>query len=106
MKAFYLAVALAIPMTASADLADELSDLVGWEIMWSGRVTGHQDAQGKQSDDYEGCDFDMKLILDDTYTVTCNSFHYAYAYNPRAVLMRNGSRLKLIVKDKAFNVTR
>lgn len=106
MKRKLLAALAALPFAANAYLADELADLVGWEVAWSGRITGFQDENGKRSDDYEGCEHGRKLILDDRFTVTCTSYHYSYAYNPRAVLLRNGSSMKLVVQDKLFTVSR
>lgn len=89
-----------------ADTASDLAEYVGWEIIHAGRVTGFIEENGKRSDDFEGCEWGRKIIIDDRFTVTCTSYSYSYSYSPKAVVIRNGSRLQLIVGNNKYAVSR
>ncbi|WP_172201092.1 hypothetical protein [Campylobacter sp. RM16188] len=60
------------------------------------------------ADDFEGCDYDKKIIFtDDTY-VTCNSYGYSYSYRPKAVIFAtqyNGHTLfKMYVNGNVYSI--
>lgn len=69
-------------------------------------VTGYQDQNGKRGDDFEGCDWDRKIILDDSKTLTCATYSYSYSYRPQAVILSNGSDWKMLVGDRVYNMRR
>ena len=56
---------------ASADLADELADLVGYTIVDSKTIVGWKDDGEADEDSFEGCDFDRQIQFDDGSTLTC-----------------------------------
>lgn len=47
----------------------DISDYVGWQIIYSGTVTGYIDENGKKEDDFEGCEHGRILIVD--YSKSC-----------------------------------
>lgn len=107
LKKIALATAIAsIAPFAFADTASDLAEYVGWEIIHAGRVTGFIEENGKRSDDFEGCEWGRKLIIDNRFTVKCTTYSYSYSYNPQAVILQNGSRLLLIVGNNKYSVSR
>jgi len=70
-----------------AGLADKLGRFTGYTIVASKTISGYVDEDGKKSDDFEGCDFDRKILFDDGTSATCASYSYTYAYRPTAVLL-------------------
>lgn len=103
MAPFLLAALVAGP--AWADLTGELSRLVGFTIIHAGTVTGYVDRGGKVETDFEGCDFGRKLIIDETYSVTCASYGYHYAYRPDVVVLTKGSVGKAIIDGEVFDIS-
>lgn len=109
MNKFFLAITVVLAIisgSAFADLADDLSDFVGWQVIHSGTVTGYINGDGEKSEDFEGCEYGRKIVLDDSYIVTCNTYSYSYSYRPSAVILSNGYQLKLIVEDDEYDVSR
>lgn len=89
-----------------ADLASDLGRLAGYTIIHSGTITGYQDRGKKRQDSYEGCDYGRVIIIDDSYTVTCATYAYSYAYRPTVtILSRNGS-LKMVVANDILDVSK
>jgi hypothetical protein len=39
------------------------------------------------SDEFEGCDYDKKIVLDNGWVLTCNTYHYYYAYHPAVAIL-------------------
>lgn len=102
-----LALALALPATTRADVASALSDLQGYTVVGTMTITGWVDrSNGKKGDDFEGCEFDRVIILDDSKVLTCATYSYTYSYRPRAVILVNGSRFKMIVGDRVYDMRR
>jgi hypothetical protein len=42
----------------------DVSDYVGWQIIYAGTVTGYIDDNGVEQDDFEGCEYGRELIVD------------------------------------------
>ena len=82
----------------------DLSDYVGWEIIYSGTVTGYIDENGKEEDDFEGCDFGRVLIIDYTKQVTCSGYSYSYSYRPDIVVLSDGISMKACVNGNMYDV--
>lgn len=92
---------------AQADISErDLESLKGFTIIGAYTVTGFLDEKGKRSDDFEGCDFDRRIILDDQYIVTCNEYGYKYAYRPKAIIFGDGSTLRMLVAGRIYRVTK
>ena len=96
--------AVAAPAVAGCEV--DISDYVGWTIIYSGTVTGYVDENGKKEDDFEGCEYGRILIVDYTKKVTCAEYNYAYAYHPDIVVMSNGSSLKACIDNEMYVVQR
>ena len=99
-----LAVALATPAKAGCEV--DISDYVGWEIIYSGTVTGYVDDNGQIEDGFEGCERGRVLIVDRTKTVTCNEYNYAYAFRPDIVVMSDGFNFEAFIDDEMFEIRR
>lgn len=82
----------------------DASDFVGWTIIYSGTVTGYYDENGQEKDEFEGCDFDRRLIIDYTSIITCIDYGYSYSYQPDIVILSNGSSLKACIDDDMYDV--
>ena len=67
------------------------SSLIGYTVIHTGVITGFIDKDGRRGDDFEGCDYGRKLIIDDQYMVACSSYIYHYAYRPDVVVLSRGS---------------
>lgn len=89
-----------------ADTADDLSDFVGYTIIGSFTVTGWRDPNGKEGDSFEGCEYDRVIILDDRKILRCATYSYSYSYRPKAVVLSDGSSLKMIVGDNVYDMRR
>lgn len=91
---------------ASAQMPD-LSALNGYQIIYSGSITGYQDPGQKPHTDweFEGCDFDRKIFIDDRYEVYCRGYSYAYSYHPQVTILSNGSSAKMIVNSQTFDIS-
>ncbi len=98
--------ATALPATAEAGCGVDISDYVGWKIIYSGTVTGYIDDNGKKEDDFEGCEYGRVLIVDYIKRVTCSEYNYSYAYHPDIVVMSNGSSLKACIDNEMYDVRR
>ena len=87
-----------------ADCIDDLSDYVGWEIIYSGTITGYIDDDGNEEDDFEGCDFGRVLIIDYTKQVTCTGYSYSYSYRPDIVVLSDGISMKACINGNMYDV--
>ena len=67
----------------------DVSDYVGWSIVFSGTVTGYIDDDGKEDDSFEGCEYGRRLIIDYDKAVTCTEYSYSYSYRPDIVVLKS-----------------
>jgi hypothetical protein len=108
-KAFALACLLA-PSLSIGDAMDALESYVGYTIAVVTHIAGYVDPNGKRSDDFEGCEYDRRIIFDDGTALVCSTYRYHYAYHPKAALLVKGSTLNgrqytsvvMIVGDDAY----
>lgn len=89
---------------ALADCNINFSDYVGWQVVYSGYITGYIDRDGTGGDDFEGCDYDRKLILDGRYAVTCIGYKYMYSHHPRVFILSDGSQMEACIGSTLFRV--
>ncbi|MDE0305565.1 MAG: hypothetical protein OXI87_11900 [Albidovulum sp.] len=99
-----LATVLALP--AEAGCRVDISDYVGWTIIYSGAVTGYIDERGREENGFEGCEYGRVLIVDYTKQVTCAEYSYAYAFHPDIVVISNEFGLKACIDDEMYDVRR
>ncbi len=57
------------------------------------------------SGDFDGCDHDLKVPLEDGGVFTCSSFGYMHAHNPKAVLLKKkgANQFKLVIEHAVFD---
>jgi|TARA_B110001469_G_C9461790_1_gene232668 hypothetical protein len=82
----------------------DMSDLVGYQVIYSGTVTGHIDNNGQEKDSFEGCEYGRVLIVDNYKQVVCAGYSYSYAYRPDIVVFANGYERKACVDDEVFDL--
>jgi hypothetical protein len=92
---------------AHANISEnELEQLKGFTILGAYTVTGFRDVNGKKSDSFEGCEFDRRIILNDSYSVMCSEYRYQYAYRPKAIMFSDGRSLRMLVSGQLYKVTK
>lgn len=89
---------------SNASCKIDVSRYVGWSIVHSGTVTGYVDDKGKEHDDFEGCEYGRRLIIDYRYQVTCTTYSYHYAYHPDIVILSNGSSKVACIDGDTFDI--
>ena len=84
----------------------DISDYVGWEIIYSGNVTGYINEDGEEESSFEGCEYGRMLIVDYNKQVTCQTYNYSYSYNPEIVILSNGYQMEACINDEMYRITR
>jgi hypothetical protein len=100
MKIFSLIFALIFflaALPASAKLADDLNDLVGYTITASKTINRWYDDK-KGDDTFEGCDRGRVIVFDDNTSLTCVGHGYQYVYRPIAIILTR----EITSKGKSF----
>lgn len=92
------------PMYAGCEV--DISGYVGWQIIYSGNVTGYIDENGVERDDFEGCELGRVLIIDYSKSVTCAEYSYSYSYYPGVVIMSNGISMAACIDGDMYDVNR
>lgn len=85
-------------------IACDLSNYVGWTVIYSGTVTGHIDDDGEEQSSFNGCAHGRILIVDYTKTVTCNEYNYSYAYRPDIVVLSDGVSMRACIDDEMYSI--
>ena len=91
---------------AEAGCEIDVSDYVGWQIIYSGTVTGYIDEEGREVDGFEGCEYGRVLIIDYSKSVKCAEYNYDYAYRPDIVILSSGNNFVACIDDEVFDVQR
>jgi len=95
-----------LPYSSHARCEIDISDYVGWQVIYSGTVTGYVDEHGEEQDHFEGCEYDRLLIVDYSRTVVCAGYAYAYAYHPDIVIISNGVSLEACINNEMYDIRR
>ncbi len=82
----------------------DISEFVGWEIIYAGQITGYIDEAGEIADDFDGCEWGRILIVDYDKTVTCDEYNYSYAYRPEIVVFADGYDMKACIDDEIYDL--
>ena len=84
-------------MTISyANIDGRIGELIGYTIITQKTIDG----------EFEGCDFDKIIVFNDRTALRCFSYGYQYAYMPIAVILSNGSNIKMMVGDDIYDMQR
>ena len=104
MKKFLLTILFIISSNFAYANCD-FSRYVGWTIIYSGKITGHIDEDGKKQDDFEGCDYGRILIVDYSKQVTCQTYSYSYSYYPDIVILSKGSLVEACIDSQMYDIS-
>jgi hypothetical protein len=98
---------LFISGSAFANLADELSNLVGYTIVDSKTISGwYAEGTKGKGEGFEGCDYDRVIVFSDNKTLKCAGYGYQYAYRPTAIILFDGLNFKMLVEDELYDMQR
>ena len=81
------------------------SNLLGYTIVHVGNVTGYINKDGKEENDFEGCEYGRTLIIDYSKSVTCQEYQYQYAYNPDIVIFANKFNWKACIDGSMYSIS-
>jgi hypothetical protein len=78
------------------------SELLGYTLVSEKRIDG----------DFEGCDFDKKIIFMDGTYLTCATYSYTYSYMPTAYIYAKHleykgkvfADIKMVVGDRVYDM--
>ena len=101
-----LSLILGLATSVCAYCEVDVSNYVGYQIIHSGTVTGYIDDDGSQQDDFEGCDWGRKLIIDHSLSVTCATYSYSYSYYPDIVILSSGNSMVACIDNEMYDVQR
>jgi len=97
---YILAATIFISLSAPALAldADDFSELEGYTVTAITRVEG----------DFEGCEYDKKIKLQNGWVLTCQTYNYHYAYAPTVAVLTNdagrGYLIKAIIDDDIYDM--
>lgn len=78
--------------------ADDFSELEGYTVTAVTRVDG----------DFEGCEYDKKIKLQNGWVLSCQTYHYHYSYAPAVAVLTNdtgrGYLIKAIIDDNIYDM--
>ena len=82
----------------------DVSDYVGYQIIYSGTVTGYIDGNGQKKNSFEGCEYERVLIVDYNKQIICAEYSYSYAYNPDIVVLANNFGRVACIDDDVYDI--
>jgi len=98
MKKVFLLVLLISCFALGRDFEDFAHKLVGYTIVDIKTVDGN----------FEGCDYDRKIVFTDGTYVTCLDYGYTYSYMPEAIIFgtkHNGAFLyKMYIDGELYDI--
>lgn len=112
MKKIFIALMLLLSISAQADLADELDNLVGYTIVDSKTIQGWYDDDEKEDGAFKGCKHGRVIVFTDHKSLTCTEYGYQYAYRPTAIILakeisykgKSFYDYKMIVEDDVYDM--
>ena len=107
MRTHLIALTLCVISSAAfAGLADKLGSLVGYTVIDSKTIKGWYDNEEREDGAFKGCKHGRVIVFTDNRILTCAQYGYQYAYRPTAVILSNGSQLKMVVDDEIYDMRR
>lgn len=82
----------------------DVSNYVGWQIIYSGTVTGYITEDGIEESSFEGCEYGRVLIIDYTQQVTCAEYSYSYSFQPDIVVLSNGQSREACIDGDMYSI--
>ena len=111
MKKIFITLIL-LSISAQADLADELDNLIGYTIVDSKTIKGWYDDDEKGNGAFKGCKYGRVIVFTDNKSLTCAEYGYQYAYRPTAIILtkeisykgKSFYDYKMIVEDDVYDM--
>jgi hypothetical protein len=102
LLAFLLLLTAPASTSATSVDTDILRGLKGYTILSVSSIEG----------EFEGCDYDKKIVLEDGSVFTCAEYNYMYSYHPDVVVFgkaltyqgRTFIDYKLLIEDEIFEM--
>ncbi len=109
-----IATILLFSVTARADLADELENIIGYTIVDSKTIASWYDEDEKEEGAFKGCKHGRVIVFTDKKTLTCAEYGYQYAYRPTAIILakevsyqgKSFYDFKMIVENEVYDMHR
>ncbi len=57
------------------------------------------------NDEFNGCDYGKRYVLDNDLILECKSYKYSYSYRPQAVLVTDGIKTVAIIGGDEYEVS-
>jgi hypothetical protein len=59
------------------------------------------------SGEFNGCDFDKRVPLDDGLVFVCSSYNYSYSYRPEVLILKNiqSGNIKVLIDNDEYEGT-
>lgn len=92
-------VAITLVSSSQAAMAGGLEDLAreGYAVVLETEVDG----------EFEGCDFDKRIPLQNGMVFVCSEYNYTYSYTPEVLILKHVSSgdIKVLIDDEEFEGT-
>lgn len=78
--------------------ADDFDELEGYTVSAVTKVDGN----------FEGCEYDRKIKLQNGWVLTCKNYNYHYAYSPTVAVLTqdvgSGFVIKAVIDDEIYDM--
>jgi hypothetical protein len=99
---------------ARADIADKMSQLIGYVIVDAKTIKGWYDDDEKGEGAFKGCKHGRVIVFADNTVLTCAAYGYQYSYRPTAVILAKAITYqgktfydyKMVVEDEIYDMRR
>ncbi len=56
-------------------------------------------------DDFQGCDYDKKILFENGLVFVCQGYSYSYAYSPEVLILKHISNgdIKVLIDDEEYD---
>ncbi|SFI67483.1 hypothetical protein [Albimonas pacifica] len=91
------------PLAAQGGCTLNVADYVGWQIIYSGALTGTVDLSGR-SETFQGCAPGRVLLIDADHSVVCTQTRLGAGYRPDVVVLSDGRNLVACIAGRTYAV--
>lgn len=105
MKNFmlFLSIALFSASIFAYDIGD-FEEFIGYTIIAKKTIEGYYDKDGSGKKQFNGCKYGRIIVFTDNKILKCREYSYSYAYRPKAIILSDGYNIKMLVKNKVYDM--